>query len=57
MKRMKLIIIAFIILELIALLCMVFKIPFNPYGYYWLFFSSIVLGFEGYEVFFRKSIK
>ena len=57
MKRMKLIIIAFIILELIAVLCMVFKVPFNPYGYFWWLFCIITLGFESYEIFFRKSIK
>ena len=56
MKRMKLIFIAFIILELIAVLCMIFKVPFNPYGYYWWIASIIVLGFQVYEIFFRKIV-
>lgn len=36
-------IIVMVILELIAILCIIFDVPYEPYGYIWLASSIIIL--------------
>jgi len=54
MKRIKILFIAIIVLEFVALFCALWHIPFNPYGFYWFVCVFIVIGLQYYEIFFKR---